>query len=222
MGGDFNVVRFPSEKLGGGRVTSSMRGFDAFIQDCGLKDPPLSNAKFTWSVNRSHTVSSHLNRFLFTNEWEDVFLDLVQEICFRLVSDHFPVILEPSKIKWGPTPFRFENMWLSHSAFIPFVKEVWDNAEVQGWEGFKFMRKLKSLKDKLKVWNREVFGDIQIKKDEILKEIKTLDRLDMEGLISSEDRKKKVSLLNDFEELLLKEKLVGDKRPRFNGPRKGM
>ena len=36
MGGDFNAVRFPSDKLGGGRVTSSMRGFVAFIQDCGL------------------------------------------------------------------------------------------------------------------------------------------------------------------------------------------
>ena len=60
-------------------------------------------------------------------------------------------------------------------------------------------------------------NDIRIKKDEILKEIETLDRLDMEGLISSEDSEKKVSLLNDFEE-----KLAGDKRPRFNGPRKGM
>ena len=71
------------------------------------------------------------------------------------------------------------------------MKEVWDNVEVQGWEGFRFMRKLKSLKDKLKVWNLEVFGDIRIKEDEILKEIETLDRLDMGGLISSEDREKR-------------------------------
>ena len=54
-----------------------MRGFDAFIQDCGLKDPPLSNAKFTWSVNKGQTVSSCLDRFLFTNDWEDIFPDLV-------------------------------------------------------------------------------------------------------------------------------------------------
>ena len=108
-------------------------------------------------------MSSCLDRFLFTNDWEDIFPDLVQEIFFRPISDHFPIILESSKIKWGPTPFRFENMWLSHGAFIPFVKDVWDNAEVQGWEGFKFMRKLKSLEDKMKVWNWEVFGDIRIK-----------------------------------------------------------
>ena len=46
-------VKFQNEKLGGEMVTSSNHGFDAFFQDCGLKNPPLSNAKFTWSVNKS-------------------------------------------------------------------------------------------------------------------------------------------------------------------------
>ena len=31
VGGDFNVDRFPSEKLNGGRITWSMRNFDTFI-----------------------------------------------------------------------------------------------------------------------------------------------------------------------------------------------
>ena len=29
VGGDFNVVRLPNQKLGGGRVSSSMQGFNA-------------------------------------------------------------------------------------------------------------------------------------------------------------------------------------------------
>ena len=101
------------------------------------------------------------------------------------------------------------------------MKDVWDNAEVQGWEGFKFMRKLKSLKDKLRVWNWKVFGDIRIKRDEILKEIETLDRLDMEGLTSSGDREKKVSLLNDFEELLLKEKISWRQKAKIQWAKEG-
>ena len=94
-----------------------------------------------------------------------------------------------------------------HSSFIHFVKDVWDNDDVQGWEGFRFMRRLKSLKERLKVWNREVFVDIRIKNDDVLKEIGAFDRLDMEGLITSEDHEK-ISLLNDFEELLLKKRFV--------------
>lgn len=50
IGGDFNVVRFSSEKLRTRSQSSSMRNFDSFIRDCGLIDPPLVNAKFTWSV----------------------------------------------------------------------------------------------------------------------------------------------------------------------------
>ena len=47
MGGDFNVIRRSSEKLGGSSFTSSMRDFDGFISDCELIDPPLRNAPFT-------------------------------------------------------------------------------------------------------------------------------------------------------------------------------
>ena len=43
VGGDFNVIR-SSEKLGGSRVTPSMRCFDEFIRESELIDPPLNNA----------------------------------------------------------------------------------------------------------------------------------------------------------------------------------
>ena len=49
VGGDFNVIRRSSEKLGGSRVTPSMRSFDEFITESELIDPPLNNASFTWS-----------------------------------------------------------------------------------------------------------------------------------------------------------------------------
>ncbi|RVX07512.1 hypothetical protein CK203_025217 [Vitis vinifera] len=49
VGGDFNVRRRSSEKLGGSSLTSSMRDFDSFIRECELLDPPLRNASFTWS-----------------------------------------------------------------------------------------------------------------------------------------------------------------------------
>ena len=70
MGGDFNVIRKRSEKLGGSRFTFSMRDFDDFIRECELHDPPLQNASFTWSNIQESPVCKRLDRFLYSNEWE--------------------------------------------------------------------------------------------------------------------------------------------------------
>ena len=49
LGGDFNVIRFPSERSSGGRSSWAMREFSSFIDGCNLIDPPLEGARFTWS-----------------------------------------------------------------------------------------------------------------------------------------------------------------------------
>jgi hypothetical protein len=40
VGGDFNAIRFPSERLGASHFTSSMHAFSDFISSCGLRDIP--------------------------------------------------------------------------------------------------------------------------------------------------------------------------------------
>ncbi|RVX11355.1 hypothetical protein CK203_019696 [Vitis vinifera] len=52
--------------------------------------------------------------------------------------------------KWGPTPFRFENMWLQHPSFKECFSTWWRSFQGNGWEGHKFMRKLQFVKAKLK------------------------------------------------------------------------
>jgi len=49
LGADFNVIRFPSERSMGARLTWAMRDFSVFINSCNLIDPPLEGAHFTWS-----------------------------------------------------------------------------------------------------------------------------------------------------------------------------
>ena len=117
VGGDFNVIRRRSEKLGGSRVTSSMRDFDGFIRESELHDSPLRNASFTWSNMQESPVCKRLDRFLYSNEWELSFPQSLQEVLPRWTSDHWPIVLDTNPFKWGPTPFRFENMWLQHHNF---------------------------------------------------------------------------------------------------------
>ena len=39
--GDFNIVRFPSERLGNSRLTLAMELFSEFVEDLNLIDLPL-------------------------------------------------------------------------------------------------------------------------------------------------------------------------------------
>ena len=117
VGGDFNVIRRIYEKLGASRLTSNMRCFDEFIRESGLFDPPLRNVAFTWSNMQDVPICKKLDRFLFSCEWDHFFSQTLQEALPRWTSDHNPICLETNPLKWGLSPFRFENMWLLHPEF---------------------------------------------------------------------------------------------------------
>ncbi|PON85096.1 hypothetical protein TorRG33x02_190700, partial [Trema orientale] len=73
------------------------------------------------------------------------------------------------------------------------------------WEGHKFLWKLKSIKEKLKTWNMEVFGDVRVAKNSLCRRIKVLDAL--EGSISwnNQLRQERYAMKCELEELILKE-----------------
>ena len=47
--GDFNIVHFPSEWLGGSRLTSAIENFFEFIEELSLLNLPLEGGSYTWS-----------------------------------------------------------------------------------------------------------------------------------------------------------------------------
>lgn len=71
-GGDFNAIRFPSERLGASHFTSSMHAFSDFISSCRLRDLPLEGGFFTWSNNRKNATMSRIDRFLISEDWDAV------------------------------------------------------------------------------------------------------------------------------------------------------
>ncbi|RVW43795.1 hypothetical protein CK203_074062 [Vitis vinifera] len=101
--------------MGGSSLTPSMRDFDSFISECELLDPPLRNASFTWSNMQESPVCKRLDRFLYSNAWGLLFPQGLQEALIRRTSDHWPIVMDTNPFMWGPTPFRFENMWLQHT-----------------------------------------------------------------------------------------------------------
>ena len=68
LGGDFNVVQFPSERSGSSPFTSAMIDFSDFISEQGLIDLPLEGGTFTWSNFREVASHSRLDRFLLSSD----------------------------------------------------------------------------------------------------------------------------------------------------------
>ena len=94
VGDDFNVIRFPSERSGSTSFTAAMREFSNFISEQSLIDLPLQGGTFTWSNSREVASKVRLDRFLFSADWEDKFPSVSQQRLTRLLSDHFPIVLE--------------------------------------------------------------------------------------------------------------------------------
>lgn len=87
----------------------------------------------------------------------------------RPISDHCPILLANDMKDWGPKPFRFFNIWLTNPKCLSIAKEAWLNIDNPDWAGKKLVKKFKAMKDKIKMWNKQDFGDINVKLSDIEK-----------------------------------------------------
>ncbi|KAJ9680326.1 hypothetical protein PVL29_019595 [Vitis rotundifolia] len=221
VGGDFNVIRRSSEKLGGSSLTSSMKDFDSFIRECELLDPPLRNASFTWSNLQESPVCKRLDRFLFSNEWGQLFPQGLQEVLPRRTSDHWPIVLETNPFKWGSIPFRFENMWLQHPNFKENFRNWWRCFQGNGWEGHKFMRRLQFVKANLKEWNKVSFGELNERKKSILNDLVIFDAIEQEGGLTSDLLIQRALRKRELEEPILREEIFWRQKVRVKWVKEG-
>ena len=78
----------------------------------------------------------------------------------------------------GPTSFRFENMWLKRKGFKSLIDGWWTKSfEVRGVSSFVVAKKLKALKIKLKWCNKGVFGRVETRKNQTLKNMAQWDSI---------------------------------------------
>lgn len=126
-------------------------------------------------VNFSSNAScSKIDRIFLSKEWLDRNPKVYLKGLPRPVSDHSPLFLSTEGLQGGPTPFRFENMWLRHKNFKESVLSWWNQPQITGWAAFRIQQKLRLIKQQLKDWNKEVLGSLDHQKAAFL----TLERLD--------------------------------------------
>eukprot|EP00268_Persea_americana_P015800 TRINITY_DN17438_c0_g2_i2.p1 TRINITY_DN17438_c0_g2~~TRINITY_DN17438_c0_g2_i2.p1 ORF type:complete len:122 (+),score=13.46 TRINITY_DN17438_c0_g2_i2:25-366(+) len=110
-----------------------MRRFSDWINSHSLVDLQLKGPSFTWSNHQSNCVMSRLDRFLVTTDWLDVYPDVIQLALAKPASDHCPILIDSECENWGPTPFRFELIWLGEKQFPRLIQGWWEDGLATDW-----------------------------------------------------------------------------------------
>ncbi|XP_058783968.1 uncharacterized protein LOC131658719 [Vicia villosa] len=176
VGGDFNSVKNREERRGKENHSRGveMEEFKCFIETMELVDLQVMGSLFTW-IKPNGKAGSRLDRILLTgsliSNWEIV----AQEVGMRDVSDHKPVWTKSSKVDWGPKSFRVLKCWYEHKDFQSFIQNEWNAIVLKGSPGFILKEKLIFLRGRLRWWNREVFGMVELKIQDIVNDLNRLE-----------------------------------------------
>lgn len=210
--GDFNCVTRVEERKGIGVRGSiqEVNEFNAFISDMDLLDVSVTGNVFSWFCSDGISMS-RLDRFLISPNLVDKWNISGQWIGKRNISDHCPIWLLRSNVDWGPKPFRFVNAWFHHAKFKEFVKDSWSQIQVSGNKAYVFKEKMKMLKEKLRVWNKEVFGVVDLNIEEDVKELNNLDQMLIEHWDEATVSKRKEVSVSFWKQIRLKESILHQK-----------
>ncbi|KAG7579838.1 Ribonuclease H domain [Arabidopsis thaliana x Arabidopsis arenosa] len=212
IGGDFNTIVRLDERMGGnGQLSSDSLEFGDWINEMALIDMGFRGNKFTWRRGRVEQtcVAKRLDRVMCCAQtrlrWQEA---VVSHLPF-FSSDHAPIYVQLSPEERGnPSrrPFRFEAAWLTHESFKELLAASWKD-DLKTPEALKVMRRT------LKKWNKDVFGDVQKRKDQLMQEITDvqdlLDQSQTDTLLAKESE-----LLKEFDLVLEQEEILWFQKSR--------
>nr|GEZ24150.1 RNA-directed DNA polymerase, eukaryota [Tanacetum cinerariifolium] len=82
--------------------------------------------------------------------WDNMFMSE-----WRFLSDHRPIIMREARYDYGPIPFKIFHYLFELDGFDKLVEHTWLEANVNDQNSYsKFMKKLKYLKEKIRIWAR--------------------------------------------------------------------
>ncbi|CAM8893848.1 unnamed protein product [Rhodiola kirilowii] len=217
--GDFNEICF-SWEVKGGRVRGEwqMRAFRETLMDCGLADLGFVGNPFTFSNKRSgrQETRARLDRMLANADWRRAFPNTQVSHISTTSSDHVMLLINCNvRVRHAfAKHFKFEPMWVRNEEFEEVVKAEWQ----------KDRRCEMGLKDRLKccseafaVWNKEKFGKVRRRINELREELE---------MIRMQDRDREVIereevLIARIDEWRFREEILWRQRSRAEWLREG-
>ncbi|RVW93985.1 hypothetical protein CK203_033990 [Vitis vinifera] len=134
LGSDFNVTLFQRERSSQDSLNGAMRRFAQVVDELELLYLPLQGVVFSWSGDRNNQSWARLDCFL------------------------------GGGLRRGPSPFRFENMWLKVDGFKDLIRDWWLEInkssalqQVEFWDGVECERGPPEGETELKNEAKETF-----------------------------------------------------------------
>ncbi|GJS36384.1 RNA-directed DNA polymerase, eukaryota, reverse transcriptase zinc-binding domain protein [Tanacetum coccineum] len=175
--GDFNEVRFKSDRFGSQFNLFGAQRFNSFISGSGLVEVTLGGSHFTW-CHKSATKMSKLDRFLVSKSVLSGCPNINAITLERFLSDHRPILLKENHYDYGPTPFRFFHHWLEMEGFTKFVEDTWKSSPSAGTNALSIlMSKLRFLKKHIREWNKGNMVCRKNAKAQLKKELEVVDSI---------------------------------------------
>ena len=102
----------------------------------------------------------HLDRALCNPSWYLLFEETTVLHLPKTSSDHHPIFINssPSNLLHANRPFRLETIWFSDLLFPKIIQDSWNSHSEDA------ILALKDFTNKIRIWNRNVFGNIFQKK----------------------------------------------------------
>lgn len=112
-------------------------------------------------------------------------------------------------------------MWLEDPGFKEWFKLKWNSYAVTGDPCFRFAKKLKMLKGDLKIWNKEIFGRLDLRMERLLQEVSMLDVKEGAGNLSSEEADRHTAMKAEVRRLLVCEEICWRQKSRVQWLKEG-
>ncbi|XP_034681036.1 uncharacterized protein LOC117910970 [Vitis riparia] len=187
LGGDFNVTLSQRERSRQGNLNGAMQRFAQVVDDLVLIDLPLQGGVFSWSGGKNNQTWARLDHFLVTQSWLNIFRGVVQCRLPRPTSDHFPILLKGGGMSRGPSPFR--------------------EGREEGGPNFRMAAKMKVMKEKIKAWNMDVFGRLEVNNSSTLQQIEFWDMVECDRGLSERETNLKNEVKENFKKWVLLEEI---------------
>ncbi|XP_016178468.1 uncharacterized protein LOC107620885 [Arachis ipaensis] len=197
--GDFNEILQVEDRKGVTSLPASSDDFKSWVYDMQLMDLPLTDRKYTWFRGRS---CSRIDRVLVNVEWAEKFPDIRIKGGPRGLSDHYPLIVEGTRLGGGPRPFRSLDSWFTHEGFLRMVRTEWRNLG-----DAQFTGKLKALTIPLRQWHKNTFRDMDKRLMRLEEEITKLDNLVSNGIYDGTTEARRKALVSFCEKWYIRKEI---------------
>lgn len=131
------------------------------MSDCGLMDLDSIGGRFTWrkNIQQGGHVRKKLDRCMVDVAWRLLFQHALVEVLNQHNSDHNSLLL--SCMKYRSTKekvFHFQAAWIQHPDYGNLVEQAWQQT------GGNAVMKLSGVRDQSTIFNKQVFGNIFLRK----------------------------------------------------------